>query len=168
MSINRTPLPLQTGFYPSTPLAAIFFSPSHLHFFSPRHPPSCSSRTPVEGLPWRLLPFPQASHPSFHSSRHQPWGSTSPPPPLHHGRFLAPLGTQQGEQAPFSQHAWSSLGSLAGSSTPLCSPHLLPPVAGPLPLCSAPPLPWHLHLPASPSRYVAQALCSLPLQCSST
>ena len=33
------------------------------------------------------------------------------PPPLHHGRFFAPLGTQQGE------HAWSSLGSLAWSST---------------------------------------------------
>jgi hypothetical protein len=111
MSINRSPLPCKLEKFPSTPLAAILFSPSHLHFFSPRHPPSCSSRTLVEGLPWRLLPFPQASHPSFHSSRHQPWGSTSPPSPLHHGRFFAPLGTQQGE------HAWSSLGSLTWSST---------------------------------------------------
>ena len=67
---------MQIGKFPSTPLAAIFFSPSHLHFFSPRHPPSCSSRTPVEGLPWRLLPFPQVSHPSFHSSRHQPFSSS--------------------------------------------------------------------------------------------
>jgi hypothetical protein len=116
MSINRNPLPYKLENFHLPPSRHFLFSqPSPLLLPTP---PSFLLLTHTSGgPPWRLLPFPQASHPSFHSSRHQPWGSTSPPPPLHHGRFLAPLGTQQGEQAPFSQHAWSSLGSLAWSST---------------------------------------------------
>jgi hypothetical protein len=44
------PSPLALGNLSPTPLAATFFLPG---FFSPRHPPSCSSCTPVQHLPWR-------------------------------------------------------------------------------------------------------------------
>jgi hypothetical protein len=46
--MNPSPLAL-VNFSP-TPVAATFFLPG---FFSPRHPPSCSSHTPVQHLPWR-------------------------------------------------------------------------------------------------------------------